>query len=124
MALVTNKTTQVLVMFGDGAEYSLIPRGAVKHEVPDEHASRYADSNGGDHAISKGQVVIILGDGPGEAAPVAPEHAQFMKMKAMDAKELIATMEDMDAVETLYGLEGLKPTVEAALKKRLEELVG
>lgn len=124
MALVTNNTPQAIIMFGEGSEYTLVPYDAVKQEVPDEHAAQYADSDGGDALISQGQVIIILGDGPGEAAPIKTEHAQFMKLKAMDAKKLVAGMTDLDEVEALFGLEGLKPTVEKALQERMTELVG
>jgi hypothetical protein len=124
MALVTNNTPQAIIMFGEGSEYTLVPYDAVKQEVPDEHAAQYCDSPGGDALISKGQVIIILGDGPGEAAPIKTEHAQFMKLKAMDAKALVAGMKDLNEVEALFQLEGLKPTVEKALQERMTELVG
>ena len=124
MALVTNKTGQALIMFGKGSDYTLIPYDAVSQIVPDDHAAQYADSTGGDALVSKGTVVIILGDGPGEATPVKTEHAQFMSLKAMDAKALVTSMDDLDEVEALFQLEGLKPTVQKALQERMTELVG
>lgn len=124
MALVTNKTGQALIMFGTGSEYTLVPYDAVKQDVPDAHAAQYADSEGGDAVVSKGHVIIILGDGPGEATPLKTEHAQFLKLKVKDAKKLVAGMKDMNEVEALFQLEGLKPTVEKALQDRLKELVG
>ena len=124
MALVTNNTPQAIIMFGEGAEYSLIPYGAVKQEVPDERTAQYCDSPGGDALVSNGTVIIILGDGPGETKPIKTEHAQFMKLKAMDAKKLVAGMTDLDEVDALFQLEGLKPTVEKALQERMTELAG
>ncbi len=122
MAQVTNKTNQTLLIIGERADYTIIPSGESR-EVDDEIATRYAETRGGEALVKDNKVTVIFGDGPGEVTPVDPDHADFLKLRAVDAKTLIAEMADPDSLAELAALEGLHPTVEQALRARLTAIM-
>lgn len=122
MAQVTNNTTQTIMMLGANADYVLIDSQSTI-EVDDEIVTAWASTRGGDAIVTAKGATLIFGDGPGEVVAVAPEHADFLKLRAKDAIRLTGEMKNPDLIAEFAALEGLKPTVERAIKARLVEVL-
>ncbi len=122
MAQVTNHTTQTIMMLGKEPQYVIIDSEGTE-EVDDDIVTAWASTAGGDAIVSAKGVTIVFGDEPGDAVAVSPEHADFLKLRAGDAIKLVAKMSDPDSIAEFAALEGLKPTVDRAIKARLREVL-